>query len=308
MTGPRGPKGDKGDQGSKGDKGDSGPKGDKENPGPKGDKGDVGLGGPQGLQGPQGLTGPRGRKGDKGNKGDKGDTGSGGLTDAGFTVKAGINMDSHKVTNLGTPTNNADAATKKYVDDKKCKFKDGTTTTSDVDLRTSASGSEFYDDVTFKANAKCKDLNVLSTSDAIVNKNSLETGHLVGIQSLTPTLSNILTVPTKKELLIMKGKPTSNTIIYKHPSLNGNPTMTADSDSVTLDISFTSDLPKGIYEYVFDLYFSATKSLKVFLYGECGGVGYKANTIYEHWNVTLQGNDTQTNANGEFLIGDTVEG
>ena len=110
-----------------------------------------------------------------------------------------------------------------------------------------------------------------------------------------------MTVSTKKELQILKGKPTSNTIIYKHPSLNGNPTMMTNSDSVTLNISFTSDLPNGIYKYVFDLYFSATKSIKVFLYGECGGVGYKANTIYEHWNVTFQGNDTQTNANGGFF-------
>ena len=143
----------------------------------------------------QGLTGPRGRKSDKGDKGDtgpQGPQGTGGLTDAGFTMKAGINMGNRKVTNLGTPTNNTDAATKKYVDDKKCKFKDETTTTSDVDLRTSVSGSEFYDDVTFKANAKCKDLNVLSTSDAIINKNFLETGRLVGIQSLSSTVREIL--------------------------------------------------------------------------------------------------------------------
>ena len=103
-----------------------------------------------------------------------------------------IDMNDHKITNLEAPTTNTDAATKKYVDDKKCKFKDGTTTTSDVDLRTSASGSEFCDDVTFKANAKCKDLNVLSSSDAIVNRNSLETGRLVGIQSLSSTVSGLV--------------------------------------------------------------------------------------------------------------------
>ena len=56
--------------------------------------------------------------------------------------------------------------------------------------------------------------------------------------------------------------------------MNGVPSVTKDSDSVTLDISFTNDLPR---------------------------VGYKANTIYEHWNVTLQGNDTQANANGGFF-------
>ena len=221
------------------------------------------------------MTDPRGNKSDKDDKGNtrpQGPQGTGGLADAGFTMKAGINMGNHKVTNLGTPTNNTDATTKKYVDDKKCKFKDGTITTSDVDLRTSASGSEFYDDVTFKANKKCKDLNVLSTSDAIVDKNFLETGRLVGIQSLSSTVRDLLTNSTKHELLVMKGKPTSSSIIYKHHSLNGNPTLTKDSDSVTLDISFSNDLPSGIYKYIFDLYFSTTTSIKVFLYCKCGGL------------------------------------
>ena len=76
--------------------------------------------------------------------------------------------------------------------------------------------------------------------------------------------------------------------------------MMTDSNSIMLNISFTSDLQNGIYKYIFYLYFSATKSIKV-LTKECGGFGYKANTIYEHWNVTLQGNDTQTNANGGFF-------
>ena len=99
----------------------------------------------------------------------------------------------------------------------------------------------------------------------------------------------------------MKGNPTSNTIITRYHSLNGNPTLAKDSDSVTLDISFSRDLPNGIYKYIFDLYFSTTTNIKVFLYGQCGGVGYKSNTIYEHWNRALQDNDTQTNVNGGFF-------
>ena len=99
------------------------------------------------------MTGPRGRKGGKGNQGPQGTQGpqgSAGLTDAGFTMKADINMGGneitglpstpyagsasvsknctesryvrknsdidvggHKVTNLGTQSNNTDAATKK---------------------------------------------------------------------------------------------------------------------------------------------------------------------------------------------------
>ena len=42
------------------------------------------------------------------------------LTDAGFVMNDNIGMNNHMVTNLGTPTNNTDAANKKYVDDKRC--------------------------------------------------------------------------------------------------------------------------------------------------------------------------------------------
>ena len=306
LTGPRGRKGDKGDTGSKGDKGDlgqQGPEGPQGLQGPEEDKGDVGFDGPRGLQGMQDLTGPRGRKGDKddkGDKGDKGDTGAG-FTTSGVTMSGNIDISTNKVTDLGTPTNNANAAMKKYVDDKECKFEDGTTATSDVDLRTSASGSEFYDDLTFKANAKCKDLNVLSSSDAIVDKNSLETGRLVGIQSLSSVVTSLITNSTKHELLITKGIPTSSTIITKHHSLNGNPTLTKDSDSVTLSISFSNDLPKGIYKYVFDVHFSSSGNIKVFLFAECGGVGYKTTPWYTHWNNNYQGNERQNNLLGGYF-------
>ena len=57
------------------------------------------------------------------------------LTDGGFVMSDDIGMGGHTVTNLGMPTNDSDAATKKYVDDKKCKFYNGTTNTSDVDIK-----------------------------------------------------------------------------------------------------------------------------------------------------------------------------
>ena len=69
-------------------------------------------------------------------------------------MSGNIDMSTNKVTNLATPTANTDAATKKYVDDKECKFKDGTTTTSDIDLRTTG----FYDDVTLHADSNCRDI------------------------------------------------------------------------------------------------------------------------------------------------------
>ena len=183
------------------------------------------------------------------------------------------------------------------MDDNEPKFKDGTTTTSDVDLRESSGSLTFYDDVIFNADVRCKNLIPISSTKAVVNKNTLETGGLVGIQSLTSSLRNVLSTPIRKELLIMKSKPTNYTIIHKDSSLNGNPSVATDSDSVALDISFTNDLPNGIYKYIFDLYFSSTKSIKIFLYGECGGTGFKSNK----WNVTLQGNETEVNSNGGYV-------
>ena len=128
LCGNPGPQGPSGLQGSKGDKGEKGDKGDKGDPGsggsgsqgPKGDKGDTGQRGPKGDnrdKGDQGDQGPKGDKGDTGSQGPKGDKG-----DPGSTSIPTINQDADfrgcKITNLGTPIQDKDAATKKYVDDK----------------------------------------------------------------------------------------------------------------------------------------------------------------------------------------------
>ena len=196
---------------------------------------------------------------------------------------------------------------KKYVDDNnnEAKFKDDSTETSDVDLRRDKTNSisNFYDDVEFKKKAKCKDLNVLSSSNEIVNKNSLETGGLVGIQSLNYVVQGLLTQLGKTELVIIKGNPTSKSILKKHTPVNGNPSLTKDGDSVTLDITFGRDLPDGIYKYIFDLYFNASRDIKIFLYGECGGTGYNATTRYSYWdgNYDVGGSVLQNNVNGGYF-------
>ena len=226
------------------------------------------------------------------------------LTNAGFVMQDNIGMGGHTVTNLGTPTSNTDAANKKYVDDKKCKFKDGSTNTGEMDIRTAGAqgGVGFYDDVTFYAGAKCQGLNSsTSTGKEIVNKNTLETGHLITLQSLSPTLSRLFQTAVKKELLVLKGKPTSFSVIYKDPSVKGNPSFTSDASSVDLTISFTNDLSNGIYKYMFDLIFPTSTHIKVFLYGECGGTGYNATTWYYHWDTNTQSGAAQNNVNGGYF-------
>ena len=129
----------------------------------------------------------------------------------------GINLNNHKVYNLPTPTNNNDAATKKYVDDKKCVFKDGSTTTANIDLKSDG----FYDDVTFNAGAFCQDITSTSEGGAIVNKSTgtLETGHLITLNSITPSSARMLQSAIKKEVLVLQGEPSNYTLIYKDPIL-----------------------------------------------------------------------------------------
>ena len=281
----------------------------------RGLRGDQGSQGPRGPKGNKGDTGPQGPKGDKGDPGSGGGLFSFGftmqgtinmnanrityvpdpltnnepvtkqygdrsyLTDAGFVMQDNIGMGGHTVTNLGTPTNDTDAANKKYVDDKKCKFKDGSTSTGVVDLRdTGLNGSlELYNNITFDGGAYCRDFNSwTSTGKGIVNKNTLETGHLITLHSLSPALSRLFQTTVKKELLVLKGKPSSFNVIYKDPSVHGNPSLTSDASSVDLTISFTNDLSNGIYKYMFDLIFPTSTNIKVFLHGECGGTGYDA--------------------------------
>ena len=338
--GSKGDKGDTGPQESKGDKGDTGPqgskgdKGDTGSQGPKGDKGDTG---PQGSKGDKGDTGPQGPKGDKGDSGSgglsdtgftmQGDintntnkiTGLGGptsnpepvtkqygdntyLTDSGFVMADNIGMGGHTVTNLGTPTNNTDAATKKYVDDKNCKFKDGTTTTEVVDLRYDSANNRFtfHNDIGF-LKAYGTEINSSSLPATLVTLNSLQRG-LLGINSFSPLIKGLF----PHRLIMAKGNVANFTVIHKDQTVDdtdasGGVSLTSYASGVSLDVSFKMRLPNGIYKYIFDLFLTSAQNVKVFLYGECGGTGYKATTTYEHWSGTAHGTSKQNNvADGYF--------
>ena len=120
-----------------------------------------------------------------------------------------VGMNNHMVTNLGTPTNDTDAANKKYVDDRGCTFKDGTTSISMVDRRDTGLGGtvELYNNITFDGGAYCQGLGPSSVGKSIINKNTLQTGHLITQQSLSPALSNLFQKAVKKELIVIKANP-----------------------------------------------------------------------------------------------------
>ena len=297
-TGSQGPKGDKGDvrsQGPKGEKGDTGLQG------PKGDKGDVGSQGPKGDKGDTGLQGPKGDKGNPGSGGlsDTGFTMQGAinmnnnkiinlpdpqrgtkpatkqygdrtyLTDSGFIMSDNIGMGGHTVTNLGTPTNDTDAATKKYVDDKKCKFKDGTTTTEVVDLRYYSVNNRFtfHNDIGF-LKAYGTEIDSSSLPASLITLNSLQSGGLLGIKSFSQAIQGLF----PHRLLMAKGNVGNFTVIPEDQTVDdtdasGGVSLTSYASGVSLDVSFKTPLPNGIYKYIFDLFLTSGQNVKALLYG-----------------------------------------
>ena len=222
------------------------------------------------------------------------------LTHGGFVMNDNIGMGGHTVTNLGTPTNNLDAATKKYVDDKKCKFKDGTTTTDIVDLRYDSTNNRFtfHNDIGF-LKAYGTEINSSSLPATLVTLNSLQSGGLLGINSFSPLITGLF----PHRLVMAKGNVANFTVIHKDQTVfdTNGVSLTSYASGIELDVSFKTTLPNGIYKYIFDLFLTSAQNVKVFLYGECGGSGYKATTTYEHWSGTAHGTSKQNNvADGYF--------
>ena len=104
----------------------------------------------------------------------------------------------------------------------------------------------FYDDVTFKAGAFCQDISTASQGVAIVNKNTLETGNLITLNSITPSLARMLQSAIKKEVLVVQGEPGNYTVVYKDPAVLGNITFSSYASGVeplfrrTCQLEFTS--------------------------------------------------------------------
>ena len=362
--GPQGPKGDQGDQGPEGPQGSEGPqgpKGDIGNRGPKGDQGDQGPKGDQGDQGPKGQTGPSGTRGPQGPKGDTGQRGPQGpagtfggtvatdvnmaghklyglpsptqdseaatkkwVTDDfptktqildGFTMKGPLDMGSHKIYGVHSPTNDKDAANKKYVDDNSSSsvFKDGSTTTNQLDIRRVLSSIGIIEDVTFHSGAYSQDVTSASPQSSVLNKNSLQNGGLVGLNSLIPTLGGLLrTLQEQKfdadiSLLVVKGTVASHTVEHRDSSLVNNVVLRKVGNDTQLTMHFKKDLEHGIYSYEFDISSDHTSGFDIYMYEECGGSGFHAQTMYRYWSSSEynSGKDfnprTQSNVQGGYF-------
>ena len=342
--GPKGPRGDIGNRDPKGDQGDQGPKGDQGDQGPNGDQGARGT---RGVQGPKGNTGQRRPQGPAGTFGgtvstdvnmaghklygiptptqDSDATTKKWVTDDfptkteilnGFTLLGPLDMGGHKIYEVRTPTNDKDAANKKYVDDQYDQsntFKDGSTTTHQLDVRRVLSFIGIFEDVTFHSGAYLQDITAASPSNAVVNKNSLQNEVLVGLDSLVPTLKGLLhTLQEQKfdtdiSLLVLKGTVASHTVEHKDSSLVNNIVLRKVGNDTQLTIHFKKDLTHGIYSYELDISSDHTSGFDIYMYGEYGGSGFRAHTLYRYWaSDYLQGKDfnpvKQNNVHGGYFL------
>ena len=170
----------------------------------------------------------------------------------GFTFLGPLNMGSHKIYEVRTPTNNKDAANKKYVDDQSAStFKDGSTTTDQLDIRRVLSSIGIFEDVTFHSGAYSQDLDSASPSSAVVNKGSLQNGGMVGLDSLVTTIKGLLSTLQEQKfdadisLLVLKGTVVNHTIEHKDSSLVNNVVLRKVGNDTQLTMHFKKDLEHG---------------------------------------------------------------
>ena len=320
--GQNGATGAEGRQGPQGDQGPPGVRGNQGLQGIRGEKGDPGIQGPKGDDGQTGKTGEQGPRGPQGQTGTFVGTVTGDMnmsnhrlyglptpthdSDAatkkwvtddfptksdvfnGFTLTGPLSLGGHKIYNVKAPTNNNDAANKKYVDDNAGTFKDGVTKTNQVDIREESGTMGVYDDFAFHAGAYSPSIQGNSPQHAIINKNTLENGGLVGLDSLTPSLKLFIKSLQEKKfnvnvsLIVVKGDGVSNTVKHKDPTVNSYVLRNVGND-IQFSVNFTQPLTHGIYTYEFDVISTLAGGFHVMMYGECGGTGYKGTSLYRFW-------------------------
>ena len=212
----------------------------------------------------------------------------------GFRMLGPLDMGGHKIYDVRIPTNDKDAANKKYVDDHSANSggtsKDGSTTTNQLNIRRVLSSIGIFEDVTFHSGVYSQDVTSASPPNSVLNKNSLQNGGLVGLDSLVPTLKGLLSTLQEQKLdadislLVLKGTVVSHTVEHRDSSLVNNVVLRKVGNDTQLTIHFKKDLEHGIYSYEFDISSDHTSGFDIYMYGECGGTGFFAQTMYRYWS------------------------
>ena len=102
------------------------------------------------------------------------------------------------------------------------------------------------------------------------------------------------TIRLHKQIFKLKGNPASHSFETDDVIILSTVYRKVGND-VQLVINLKRDLPNGFYAYDMDITRTSntSKGVDVLLYGECGGSGYNASTLYRFWsaNVNQSGKD-----------------
>ena len=69
-------------------------------------------------------------------------------------------------------------------------------------------------------------------------------------------------------------------------SLVNNFVLRKVGNDTQITIHFKKDLDHGVYSYEFEVSSDYTSGFDVYMYGECGGSGFHAQTMYRYWSST----------------------
>ena len=322
-VGPQGPEGPEGPQGPHGARGLRGPPGSR---GPQGSRGPEGSEGLQGPQGPQGDTGKKGEKGEQGDSCSPGPPGpqgpQGGLPNTGFTMKGDINMNNYRIINLQDPSRKDAPVTKQYADThyfggsvqgpqspKGDKGNPGpqapqgpkgiseTRVQKETKVTKVQRGTKLIV-VQLDRPGHLEPEEYRARREILVNKvhKGQKLLHTLQEQKFDADISHI----------VLKGTVASHTVEHRDSSLVKNVVLRKVGNDTQLTIHFKKDLTHGIYSYEFDISSDHTSGFDIYLYGECGGSGFRAHTLYRYWaSDYLSGKDfnpvKQNNVNGGYF-------
>ena len=133
----------------------------------------------------------------------------------------------------------------------------------------------------FHSGAYSQDITSASPSSAVVNKNSLQNGGLIGLNSLVATIKGLLSTLQEQKfdadisLLVLKGTVASHTVEHRDSSLVNNVVLRKVGNDTQLTIHFKKDLEHGIYSYEFDVSSDHISGFDIYMYRECGGSGFQ---------------------------------
>ena len=89
----------------------------------------------------------------------------------------------------------------------------------------------------------------------------------------------------------LMGDISNYVVVHSDSSLVNTATMTKVLHDTKFEVTVKKDLPHGLYAYDSEITSNFTNGFNIYMYGECGGAGFYAKTMYRYWAANYAGGD-----------------